>query len=163
MRIGELSKKTGCKIVTIRYYEQEGLLASPSRTEGNYRRYGPDDLDRLEFILHCRKHGMALDEIRKLLAFRDHPQRDCTWISELVGKHIKNVDEQIHALEALKRHLEKLKARCSGESRHGVCGIIQGLAKPELCCDWCEQFTCCKKKHPTQQGDGDGIHDPGNV
>lgn len=140
MKIGELSERTGCKVVTIRFYEKEGLLARPGRTEGNYRVYGRADVERLEFILHCRRHGMQLDEIRKLLAFRDRPQRDCTWVADLVDAHIENVDEQIRSLENLKRHLVKLKKRCAGRHRGQTCGIIQGLAKPEICCAWCEQF-----------------------
>ena len=50
MKIGELSKTTGCSIQTIRYYEKEGLLSTPERTEGNYRLYGERALKELEFI-----------------------------------------------------------------------------------------------------------------
>ena len=89
MKIGELSKKTGCKVVTIRYYEKEGLLKTPERTEGNYRVYSKKDMDRLEFIIHCRRHGMVLDEIKELLVFRDHPHTDCTWVTHLLRKHIR--------------------------------------------------------------------------
>ena len=39
MKIGELSKKSGCSIQTIRYYEREGLLLNPNRSEGNFRLY----------------------------------------------------------------------------------------------------------------------------
>ena len=101
MKIGELSKKTGCKVVTIRYYEKEGLLAEPERTAGNYRVYVEEEVTRLDFIMHCRKHGIKLDEIKKLLAFRDKPQRDCTWVTELINAHIKEVDRQMHSLKTL--------------------------------------------------------------
>ncbi|WP_300882315.1 MerR family transcriptional regulator, partial [uncultured Desulfovibrio sp.] len=69
VKIGELAKMTGCEVVTIRYYEKEGLLKKPERTEGNYRIYEDDDIARLRFIRHCRQHGMSLSEIRALLAF----------------------------------------------------------------------------------------------
>lgn len=137
MKIGELSKKTGCKVVTIRYYEKEGLLPAPERTEGNYRLYGREDLDRLEFIMHCRKHDLKLDDIRKLLAFRDHPQADCTSVNEVIKRHIDNVDAQIRSLEHLKFHLEQLRGRCDVEHSGESCGIMQGLEHRELCCADC--------------------------
>ena len=49
--IGELSKRTGVKIPTIRYYEHTGLIDAPERSEGNQRRYSKDGLKRLSFIL----------------------------------------------------------------------------------------------------------------
>jgi Cd(II)/Pb(II)-responsive transcriptional regulator len=134
MKIGELSKKTGCKVVTIRYYEKEGLLAEAERTAGNYRLYGQEDLSRLDFIMHCRKHGIKLDEIRKLLAFRDKPQHDCTWITELINVHIEDVDRQMRSLKDLKHILEQLRDRCAGRPRGKICGIIEGLDDRELCC-----------------------------
>jgi Cd(II)/Pb(II)-responsive transcriptional regulator len=137
MKIGELSKKTGCKVVTIRYYEKERLLAEPERTDGNYRLYSGDDLDRLEFIMHCRKHGMKLDAIKKLLAFRDRPQRDCTWVSELIDSHLAGVEEQIRSLEHLKEHLEKLRRRCAGGHSGDDCGIMRSLEKRASCCEGC--------------------------
>ena len=134
MKIGELAKKTGCKVVTIRYYEKEGLLAEPVRTEGNYRLYGKNDLERLDFIMHCRRHGMKLDEVKKLLAFRGHPQQDCTWVTELIAAHVKNVEEQIESLEHLKKHLLQLQHQCAGGHKGTACGIMYSLGNPSSCC-----------------------------
>lgn len=150
MKIGELSRKTGCKVVTIRYYEKEGLLTTPERTEGNYRLYSREDLERLEFIMHCRKHDMNLDEIKKLLAFRDHPQRDCTWVSKLVDSHIRNVDEQIRSLEHLKYHLEQLQLRCAGGHSGDGCGIMQSLDSRGACCASCAR--CAREDHARLAG-----------
>lgn len=139
MKIGELAKRTGCKVVTIRYYEKEGLLAEPDRTEGNYRLYGKSDLERLEFIMHCRRHDMKLDEIRKLLAFKDHPQRDCAWVSELIESHIARANERIASLEHLKEHLKQLRHRCAGGHDGDSCGIMQSLGSRDLCCAACDR------------------------
>lgn len=151
MKIGELSRKTGCKVVTIRYYEKEGLLSAPERSEGNYRVYGKEDLERLEFIMHCRKHDMKLGEIRKLLAFRDHPQRDCSWIGRLVEEHIREVDAQIKSLEHLKHHLQELSQRClcgdSGEN----CGILRSLDNHADCCSECERCKAARQTQPVGQ------------
>ena len=108
VKIGELAKMTGCQVVTIRYYEKEGLLKRPERTERNYRLYGDEDIARLRFIRHCRRHGMSLDEIRTLLVYSDHPTGSCDWINRLIRTHIEAVEQQIRDLEHLRAHLESL-------------------------------------------------------
>ena len=74
MKIGELARLAGSNVETIRYYEREGLLPKPGRSEGNYRIYGPMHLERLTFIRHCRGLDMTLDEIRTLLHFKESPE-----------------------------------------------------------------------------------------
>lgn len=64
MKIGELAKVTQTQAETIRFYEREGLLTEPPRSNGNYRLYGQEHLERLAFIRHCRSLDMTLDEIR---------------------------------------------------------------------------------------------------
>ena len=132
VKIGELAKMTGCQVVTIRYYEKEGLLKRPERTERNYRLYGDEDIARLRFIRHCRQHGMSLDEIRTLLVYSDHPTGSCDWINALIHKHIEAVEQQIRDLEHLKAHLESLYHKCDG-SREGGCGILKSLIDGENC------------------------------
>ena len=69
MKIGELAAASDTVVETIRYYEREGLLPEPARTESNYRTYGDVHLARLQFIRYCRGLDMSLDEIRVLLRF----------------------------------------------------------------------------------------------
>ncbi|MFI7961640.1 MerR family transcriptional regulator, partial [Acinetobacter baumannii] len=73
MKIGELSEKTSCSVLTIRFYEKEGLIPKPDRTQGNYRLYTEDYIDRLKFIVNCRSLNMNLTEIKKLLNYKDLP------------------------------------------------------------------------------------------
>ena len=73
IRIGDLAKRSGCEVVTIRYYEKEGLLPKPARSGGNFRLYGEAHIERLQFIRHCRSLDMTLSEIRALLGLRDNP------------------------------------------------------------------------------------------
>lgn len=148
MKIGELAKKAGCQVVTIRYYEKEGLLQSPERTEGNYRVYGTKDLEQLRFIRHCRLHGMTLAEIKELLAFKDHPTKNCDWINTLVEKHISNVDEQIASLQHLRSHLQALLHECEG-GQGDHCGILRSLGE-EKECPYCHQFQCQLLPHKKQ-------------
>lgn len=132
VRIGELAKMAGCKVVTIRYYERQGLLKAPDRTEGNYRVYDDAEIARLKFIRHCRQHGMSLAEIKSLLAYMDEPTAGCGWINSLVKRHIADIDAQIAILEHLKSHLEALNRKCAGD-QGGDCGILQSLAAGDIC------------------------------
>ncbi len=134
VKIGELARQTGCQVVTIRYYEKEGLLGSPERSEGNYRLYCEQDVERLKFIRHCRRHDMTLGEIRHLLEYRDKPKEDCAWVSELIDTHISSLDAQIQSLIQLKTCLQDLRTKCSYDSAAGSCGIIKSLNDSELCC-----------------------------
>ena len=77
VKIGELAKRTECPVETIRYYEREGLLPPAARSESNYRQYGDVHIERLQFIRHCRSLDMTLDEIQRLLSFRDAPEKNC--------------------------------------------------------------------------------------
>lgn len=140
VRIGELANMTGCQVVTIRYYEKEGLLREPERTGANYRLYGDEDIARLRFIRHCRQHGMNLSEIRELLAFQDKPTVNCDWINSFIEEHIANVEAQIASLEHLKEHLQTLLHKCPGGKR-GECGILQSLNAGESC-PYCENLRC---------------------
>jgi Cd(II)/Pb(II)-responsive transcriptional regulator len=148
IKIGELAKMADCPVVTIRFYEKEGLLTAPERSGGNYRLYDDKDIERLRFIKHCRGHGMKLSEIRELLAFKDNPTADCGWINSLVEAHISNVTEQINSLTLLKKHLQNLLHKCSGDKK-ADCGILEGLSSPHNC-PYCEDLRCLLAKGPTK-------------
>lgn len=128
IRIGELARRTGCAVVTIRYYETEGLLPPPVRSGGNYRLYDDALIERLQFIRHCRSLDMTLAEIRTLLSYRETPLQDCGEVTELLDKHIQQVEVRVEALLQLKGHLLALRKKCDGARAAASCGILQGLS-----------------------------------
>lgn len=130
MRIGELAKAAQTPVETARYYEREGLLRAPARTESNYRSYTPEHVDTLLFIRRCRRLDMALDEIRQLLQFREQPGPDCGGVNELLDAHIVHVAQRIAELRGLQTQLRALRARCQATQSTAHCGILQGLAAP---------------------------------
>lgn len=140
MKIGELAKSAGCKVVTVRYYEKEGLLPAPERSGGNYRVYSAQDVERLEFILRCRDLGIGLEDLRSLLLFRDKPRQDCTWLSQFISARIQDVDTQIASLEHLRGHLETLRQSCAGKHSGETCGIMRQLEEGLPCCASCARF-----------------------
>ena len=127
IKIGELARRTECQTVTIRYYEKEGLLPEPTRSEGNFRLYREAHVERLQFILHCRSLDMTLSDVRALLRYRDTPDQDCGEINALLDKHIQQVELRVEELSQLKRHLVALREKCAGAQTAESCGILQGL------------------------------------
>lgn len=130
MKIGALATAAGTSPETIRYYEREGLLGRPSRTDANYRVYSAADAERLHFIRRCRSLDMALPEIRALLAARDHPD-GCAEAGTLVDTHLGHVEERLRELQALRAQLRSLRQRCSAAGDPAACGILSALAREE--------------------------------
>ena len=129
LKIGELATRTDCPVETIRYYEHEGLLPIPVRSNGNYRLYGKPHVERLSFIRHCRSLDMTLDEIRTLLRFRDAPQENCDGANQLLDEHIGHVAARIAELNALARQLKALRRQCSEAKAARDCGILHKLSE----------------------------------
>ena len=129
MKIGELARLAGTNVETIRYYERDGLLPVPARSEGNYRIYGEPHVQRLFFIRRCRSLDMTLDEIRVLLHFKESPQENCADVNRLLDRHIGHVAQRMQELQELERQLKDLRERC-GEARDAAqCGILDGLSE----------------------------------
>jgi Cd(II)/Pb(II)-responsive transcriptional regulator len=136
MRIGELAKQAGVDTQTVRFYEREGLLAAPSRTASGYRTYGPQHLERLNFIRHCRSLDMPLADVKRLLQLASDRGVSCDDVNALVQSHLERVRAKRDALEALERQLAALRAHCESGHRVADCGILEELihaAQGEAC------------------------------
>jgi len=130
VKIGELAKITGTPVETIRYYEREGLLAAPNRSEGNFRLYVGTHVERLSFIRRCRLLDMTHEEIRALLRFKDEPCQDCADVNHLLDAHIAHVSTRIHELRQLEQQLKRLRECCNEPSAAARCGILRELSQP---------------------------------
>ena len=130
--IGELARRTAVKVPTIRFYEQIGLLPTPPRTEGNQRRYGKPEVDRLNFIRHARELGFEVDDIRELLAMSTEPQASCHQADSIARNHLAEVDRRIASLQALRGELSRMIDEC-GHGHICDCRIIEALADHSLC------------------------------
>jgi Cd(II)/Pb(II)-responsive transcriptional regulator len=132
MKIGELARRTTCRVETIRFYEKEGLLPPPPRSSGNYRLYDKLHVERLLFIRSCRSLDISLDEIRLLLQLRATPRDDCSAVNALLDEHIRQVDVRIAELRQLRDQLHSLSLHCSGTRTAEQCGILQELDSTAL-------------------------------
>ncbi len=132
LTIGTLGKKTGTKVQTIRYYEQIGLMPEPGRTEGGQRRYGHTELDRLAFIRHARQLGFSLEAIRELLDLSDDPDRPCHEADSIARRQLKQIEQRMARLEALRTELERMVHECSGGNASD-CRVLEVLRDHSEC------------------------------
>lgn len=111
--IGELSKRTGVHIETVRYYERIGVLPKPPRTEGGYRLYDQEQIKRLSFVKRSRDLGFSLNEVRALLDLVDTGKYTCGQVHEMTKVHLESVRKKVADLRRLERVLKDMAAECS--------------------------------------------------
>ena len=124
--IGELSRRTGCNIETVRYYERIGLLPKPSR-RGPYRYYENEDVERLAFVRRSRELGFTLDDIRALLTLAAGGQETCADVREIAATHLAAIHAKIVDLRAMERALEQAVRACDPGGM-GECPVISALS-----------------------------------
>ena len=125
LQIGELSRRTGCNIETIRYYERIGLLPTPSR-RGRFRSYAREDVARLGFVRRARELGFTLDEVRALLGLANGGESRCADVRDLAASHLKDVRERIADLERMERVLADSVRACDAGLEPG-CPLLDAL------------------------------------
>ena len=136
LKIGEVARRTGISIETLRFYERSGLLGRPARTEGGYRLYSPDELARLEFIKRAQTLGFTLEEIKRIMAESHTGQRPCDEVREIVRERLAELDERLkqmhHYRQALARTLQQWDEQKQADGH--FCGLIEttelNVAKP---------------------------------
>jgi MerR family mercuric resistance operon transcriptional regulator len=126
--IGELSRRTGCNIETIRYYERIGLIPAPPR-RGRYRSYGREDVDRIGFVRRARELGFTLDEVRALFGLAAGGQASCSEARKLAAANLKSVRARISDLRRMERILAETMRACEAGDDSG-CPLIAALSRP---------------------------------
>ena len=111
MRIGELAKSAGVTPDTIRYYEREGLLASPQRTPSGYRDYGPGVVDDLRFIKKAQALGLKLRDVREVMEISSGGKPPCEHVRATVSARLAEVEERLRELRALRATLRETLQR----------------------------------------------------
>jgi Cu(I)-responsive transcriptional regulator len=128
LSIGDLAKTTGTKVVTIRYYEQIGLMPEPARTGANYRAYSQEHLRRLRFIRRCRDLGFTLDQVRELLRLSLQQDQECSEVDRLTARHLVEIEDKIADLTRLAKELRRISRCCKGDRWIADCRIIEALS-----------------------------------
>jgi MerR family mercuric resistance operon transcriptional regulator len=130
--IGELSRRTGVNIETIRYYERIDMMPHPPRTASGRRVYGDMEARTLTFIRRARELGFNLDEIRALLALADQGgHQACVEVRDLAARHLADVRARITDLKAMGRVLADAVDRCE-QGEPTECPLIDTLSAASL-------------------------------
>ena len=132
LSIGGLAKAAGVKVVTVRYYEKVNLMPEPSRTEGNYRAYKREHLQRLRFIRRCRDLGFTLDQVREIMQLSVQAERGCSGIGQLTAKHLADIERKIADLKSLAAELRRINRRCPGNRTIANCRILEALSASKV-------------------------------
>jgi len=131
LSIGELSRRTGVNIETIRYYERIKMLPAPPRTVSGRRVYGQAETRSLAFIRRSRELGFTLEQIRALLALSaDNGENTCAEVRQLAAGHLADVRAKIADLRAMARVLSDAVRRCDAGETPG-CPLIETLSQSE--------------------------------
>jgi Zn(II)-responsive transcriptional regulator len=129
LSIGQLAKRAGVAIDTVRYYERNRLLDPAGRLESGYRRYGDTELKRLRFIRRAKALGFTLAEIRELLSLSE--QRSVPKIRRAAESRLADVERRMVELERIRDALRTLVAACPGHGRADACPILNALNREE--------------------------------
>ena len=131
LNIGQVAKQTGVTVETVRFYEKQGLIAAPQRTDAGYRQYSLDTVKRVQFIQHAKEVGFTLKDIGELLALRQKPGTSCTDIKLRATQKIEEVDQKIQDLNRIRDALGRMVMKCSGRGDLSECPILEELELDE--------------------------------
>jgi MerR family transcriptional regulator, copper efflux regulator len=129
--IGQLSKSTGLTVVTIRYYEKEGLLEGIQRSKGGFRLYPENLVPRFHFIKNAKAVGFALAEIKALIELQNGPTPSSS-VKQKTRNKIESINQKIATLTHVKQALSQWEQACDGKVSADKCPILMNLYKPPI-------------------------------
>jgi len=125
--IGQLARRAGVGIETVRFYEREGLIPEPPRRPSGYRDYPLETVTRIVFIRRAKDLGFSLKEINELLDFRVRPRRSCARVQRSAEAKIADIDGKIANLQRMRRALKDLTRACADRTPTTECPILSSL------------------------------------
>lgn len=128
----QVADNAGVTIEAVRFYEREGLIEEPPRTEANYRKYPDDAIKRIRFIKRAQSLGFSLPEIKELLSLKMSPETTPADFRQRTVMKIADIDEKIRTLQNMKRVLEDITEACHGKGDLNDCPILASLESTAL-------------------------------
>jgi len=126
-RIGEVATRAGVSVDAVRYYERLRLLPRAQRSTGGFRLFGPESIERVQFIKHAQELGLTLDEIKGLLATGG--ATECRRVRDLLSKKIEELDTRMDSMKKFRKVLARHLNECERElSEHGQKACCLGVA-----------------------------------
>jgi MerR family transcriptional regulator, mercuric resistance operon regulatory protein len=127
--IGDLSRRAGVNVETIRYYERAGVMPRPPRTASGRRAYTEKDLQTLAFIRRSRDLGFSLEDVRALLPLRS--AGTCLDVRAIAVRHLEDIRTKLRHLADLEKTLAEALARCPADKSFD-CTILEVLEDPSI-------------------------------
>jgi MerR family mercuric resistance operon transcriptional regulator len=131
LTIGQVARRAGFGIETVRFYERKGLIDEPPRRTSGYRQYPASVISRLRFIKRAKDLGFSLREIKELLSLRVEPTTTCSDIQKRAEAKIADIEGKIRSLKRMKEVLTRLTASYGGVGPVSECPIVEALEREE--------------------------------
>lgn len=137
MQIGQISKQVGVSIDAIRFYERNGLLAAPPRSEGGFRLYSANHLSTLQFVRNLQTFGFSLNEIREFVSLRSNDLRACSAVRNMLDHKLRDIHAKRIALAKLEAELKYALAKCNSQlsrphgKQTGRCPVLTAYKGPK--------------------------------
>ena len=131
LSIGQVARRAGVGVETVRYYEREGLLEEPPRRASGYRQYSDEVVKRLHFIKRAQKLGFSLKEITELLMLRVDAQTACEEVRQRTEAKIAEVEQKLLELQRMRQALLQVHSLCVGQGPTGRCPMLDALDQQE--------------------------------
>jgi DNA-binding transcriptional MerR regulator len=119
--------RSGPRKGTVRFYEQNGLVPAPQRTQGGQRRYDQQAVRRLKFIRHARDLGFSVEDIRQLLALSEQRTMSCEGAIDIADHHLRQIEGKIARLRLIRSELKRMIEACEG-GLVADCRILEAIA-----------------------------------
>ena len=128
MTIGQLAKKTGLNVQTIRYYERIGLIEKPDTNEAGYRIYPEKSVEVLRFIKHAKEIGFSLKQISEIFSIDNNKNNTCARVKKLAQEKVAEIDKRIYSLNLIRKELQNLISQCEAKKTgKGDCPMLNVL------------------------------------
>ncbi len=124
---GQVAKKAGINIETLRFYVKKELIPDPVRTNSGYRQYPEETIDRIHFIKSAKNLGFTLIEIKELLSISLVTKKQCQQIKGEIEHKLVEINHKIEKLQEIGHALTTLRKKCDEGGIGGRCPILKYL------------------------------------
>jgi Hg(II)-responsive transcriptional regulator len=131
LTIGQVARRAGVGVETVRFYERGGLIDEPARRASGYRQNIEEAVRRLQFIKRAKALGFTLREVADLIALRLDPATTREEVRQQAHGKLIAIDRKIHDLQRMKEALLKLVESCDGHGPLAGCPILDALDGPD--------------------------------
>jgi DNA-binding transcriptional MerR regulator len=122
---GALARATGLGRETLRFYEEQGLIAPVARTAAGYRQFTMKTIEEIAFIKQTQRAGFSIREISHLLQLRLTNQDTCGALKQILSTKLQGVDAALVALQARRAALGELVLTCSQQDATRICDFVR--------------------------------------